>query len=388
VGNNLSVSDMIGNVSRSASSAALMSNSGTDSDQGAQDNRVTDQDDRKDQWIDKGRRQDQGGGGGRLSASSSSSRSSFTTTSRAPNSYVPQSLLPRSKSSSSSSKFQKRTKLAQDANLLQPSNSSRGNFKVERPASAAPAVDEAPISSSSLVPASNRQAKRSMKRRPASSSSKLVVLLGKYGNKKGLRIAGLQQATAASMNPHPSSNPSQMKNSNDTRNSAAKQETDILEPAAEAERQYESLNSKEAVAVFQDEVARMMMMMKKNKKILKKDSRSSNNDSSRSNKEELTDAVQDFFTGYMRLHSPIYLKMLQDFFTAVCLDCYKRPLVASAFKIHTSSKVQAQQQQQQPSPPSAAATGAPGPRHSSSGASLESECACPAARSVPKKLHT
>jgi hypothetical protein len=178
-----------------------------------------------------------------------------------------------------------------------------------------------------------------------------------------------------------------MKNSNDTRNSAAKQEADILEPAAEAERQYESLNSKEAVAVFQDEVARMMMMMK-NKKILKEDSRSSNNNSSRSNKEELTDAVQDFFTGYMRLHSPIYLKMLQDFFTAVCLDCYKRPLVASAFKIHTSSKVQAQQQQQQqPSLPSAA-TGAPGPRHSSSGASLESECACPAARSVPKNLHT
>ncbi len=384
MGNNLSVSDMIGNVSRSASSAALMSDSGTVSDQGAQDNWVTDQDDRKDQWIDKGRRQDHGGGGGRLSASSSSSRSSFTTTSHVPNSYVPQSLLPRSKSSSSSSKFQKRTKLAQDANLLQPSNSSRGSFKVERPASAAPAVDEALISSSSLVPASNRKAKSSMKRRPASSSSKLVVLLGKYGNKKGLRIAGLQQATAASMNPHPnSSNPSQMKNSNDTRNSAAKQEADILEPAAEAERQYESLNSKEAVAVFQDEV---MMMMVKNKKILKKDSRSSNNSSSRSNKEELTDAVQDFFTGYMRLHSPIYLKMLQDFFTAVCLDCYKRPLVASAFKIHTSSKVQAQQQQ--PSRPSTAATGAPGPRHSSSGASLESECACPAARSVPKKLHT
>lgn len=387
MGNNLSVSDMIGNVSRSASSAALMSNSGTVSDQGAQDNWVTDQDDRKDQWIDKGRRQDHGGGGGRVSASSSSSHSSFTTTSRVPNSYVPQSLLPRSKSSSPSSKFQKRTKLAQDANLLQPSNSSRGSFKVERPASAAPAVDEALISSSSLVPASNRQAKRSMKRRPASSSSKLVVLLGKYGNKKGLRIAGLQQATAASMNPHPnSSNPSQMQNSNDTRNSAAKQEADILEPAAEAERQYESLNSKEAVAVFQDEVARMMMMMK-NKKILKKDSRSSNSSSSRSNKEELTDAVQDFFTGYMRLHSPIYLKMLQDFFTAVCLDCYKRPLVASAFKIHTSSKVQAQQQQQ-PSRPSAAATGAPGPRHSSSGASLESESACPATRSVPKKLHT
>ncbi|XP_024381710.1 uncharacterized protein [Physcomitrium patens] len=68
----------------------------------------------------------------------------------------------------------------------------------------------------------------------------------------------------------------------------------------------DSITPQEATAVFHDEVARMML-------------------------EEGQDCgeahdVEEFLQGYMSLRSPFYLSMVDNFFRAVCVDCYKRPL--------------------------------------------------------------
>lgn len=68
----------------------------------------------------------------------------------------------------------------------------------------------------------------------------------------------------------------------------------------------DSISPQEAIAVFHDEVAQMMF-------------------------EEGLDCceandVEEFLDGYMRLRSPFYLSMVDDFFRAVCVDCYKRPV--------------------------------------------------------------
>lgn len=114
-------------------------------------------------------------------------------------------------------------------------------------------------------------------------SSKVLVLLGKYGNRKGLRVAGLQPAP----NPNPKS-----------RNSGFNDDATSAVPL-------DSISPQEAVAVFQDEVARMML--------------------EEGECDEIAD-IEDFLDGYMRLRSPFYLEMVEEFFRAVCFDCYRRPL--------------------------------------------------------------
>lgn len=113
-------------------------------------------------------------------------------------------------------------------------------------------------------------------------SSKVVVLLGKYGNKKGLRISGLQTAGP---------NANHVKS---TRSEVDREQVPLS-----------SISPQEAVAVFQDEVASMML--------------------EGGDGIELED-IEEFLDGYMRLSSPFYLEMVEEFFRAVCFDCFKRPL--------------------------------------------------------------
>lgn len=60
-----------------------------------------------------------------------------------------------------------------------------------------------------------------------------------------------------------------------------------------------------AVNAFQEEIAQLMM------------------DHSESN--EIGD-IEEFLDGYMRLRSPFYLEVVEEFFRTVSYDCYKRPL--------------------------------------------------------------
>lgn len=107
----------------------------------------------------------------------------------------------------------------------------------------------------------------SSQKRRDESNSKVELLLGKYGHKKG------NQRTSGDMD-----------------NMVA----------------LDSLTPQEAIAVFHDEVARMMD----------------------EEGEECVEAkdIEEFLDGYMRLRSPFYLSMVDDFFRAVCVDCYKRPV--------------------------------------------------------------
>ena len=105
----------------------------------------------------------------------------------------------------------------------------------------------------------------------SNASSKVVVLLGKYGRRKG----------------------------------APRGRVDIDDDDDTAIA-LDSMTPEEAIAVFHDEVARMLA----------------------EEGHECGEAadVEEFLDGYMRLRSPFYVAMVDDFFRAVCVDCYKRPV--------------------------------------------------------------
>jgi len=60
-----------------------------------------------------------------------------------------------------------------------------------------------------------------------------------------------------------------------------------------------------AVTAFKDEIAQLML--------------------DRSESNEIGD-IEEFLDGYMRLQSPSYLEIVEEFFRTVSYDCYKRPL--------------------------------------------------------------
>lgn len=65
------------------------------------------------------------------------------------------------------------------------------------------------------------------------------------------------------------------------------------------------ISQQEATTAFQDDIAQLML------------DRSENN--------EIGD-IEEFLDGYMRLRSPFYLEVVEEFFRTVSYDCYKRPL--------------------------------------------------------------
>lgn len=118
---------------------------------------------------------------------------------------------------------------------------------------------------------------------PVDLNSKVAVLLGKYGSRKGLWIAGLESGAPST---NLECNLDRMTNN-------------------PGDVPLDSLSPQEAVAVFQDEVARMMV----------EDGEYA----------EVQD-IDEFLDGYLRLSSPFYVQMVQEFLRALCVDCYKRPL--------------------------------------------------------------
>lgn len=100
-------------------------------------------------------------------------------------------------------------------------------------------------------------------------AAKVVMLLGKYGNRKGLRVAGL---------PVPAPPPELYRLRN------------MLSP------------NSTAVSAFQNEVARMML--------------------EGVDVPGLNMDVEQFLAGYMKLNSPFYIDLIEDFFKSVCVDCF------------------------------------------------------------------
>jgi uncharacterized Zn finger protein (UPF0148 family) len=110
-------------------------------------------------------------------------------------------------------------------------------------------------------------------------AAKVVVLLGKYGNRKGLRVAGLRESGGKG-------------GVNEVKLSAS--ELDRLRSMV--------CPNNDAVAAFQNEVARMML--------------------EGVDVPDLNLDVEQFIAGYMKLNSPFYIDLIEDFFKSVCIDCF------------------------------------------------------------------
>lgn len=109
-------------------------------------------------------------------------------------------------------------------------------------------------------------------------ADKVVVLLGKYGNRKGLRVAGFSPGR---------------KESHD----------EVALSANELDRLRSMIcPKKDAVTSFQSEVARMML--------------------EGVDAPDLNMDVEQFIAGYMKLNSPFYIDLIEDFFKSVCIDCF------------------------------------------------------------------
>lgn len=110
-------------------------------------------------------------------------------------------------------------------------------------------------------------------------AAKVVVLLGKYGNRKGLRVAGLP--------PTPKELQKPAQNFPDHELDRLKR---IMMPKSDA------------VTAFQNEVARMML--------------------EGVDVPALNMDVEQFLAGYTKLNSPFYIELIEEFFKSVCFDCF------------------------------------------------------------------
>ncbi|XP_024369727.1 uncharacterized protein [Physcomitrium patens] len=109
-------------------------------------------------------------------------------------------------------------------------------------------------------------------------AGKVAVLLGKYGNRKGLRVAGLPPGTREFHN-------------------------EVKLSADELQRLRSIIcPNNDAVTSFQNEVARMML--------------------EGVDVPNLNMDVEQFIAGYMKLNSPFYIDLIEDFFKSVCIDCF------------------------------------------------------------------
>jgi hypothetical protein len=162
------------------------------------------------------------------------------------------------------------------------------------------------------------------------TSPSVVVLLGKYGNRKGMRIAGLQQSDPQASNHHRGGSQMMMmmqryhSSSNNTATAAAAAAAAADTSGSSSDHSHEWACAKRAIASFQDEVARMLL-------------------EGTGDVSELED-IEDFLNGYMRLNTPFYLEMVEEFFRAICLDCFNKPSLATG----SSSKHMSNNEPQQP----------------------------------------
>lgn len=65
------------------------------------------------------------------------------------------------------------------------------------------------------------------------------------------------------------------------------------------------MSQQEATTAFQDDIAQLML--------------------DRGDSTEIGD-IEEFLDGYVRLRSPFYLEVVEEFFRTVSYDCYRRPL--------------------------------------------------------------
>jgi hypothetical protein len=182
------------------------------------------------------------------------------------------------------------------------------------------------------APANYKNKKKNLKPEQQVSSSSpsslspgnVVVLLRKYGDRKDLRriaaTGSLQQSPDLQQQQREQGwkTGSQIQNRRRSRKSCT---TDCNAAAAKMHQTSEwTPSTQQAIASFQEEVTKMLL-----------ESRGEDED----DVHEL-EAIEDFVNGYMRLNTPFYLEMVEEFFRAVCLDCFHKPLWPSHWQLQAS----------------------------------------------------
>lgn len=79
-------------------------------------------------------------------------------------------------------------------------------------------------------------------------------------------------------------------------------------------------STQQAIASFQEEVTKMLL------------------ESTGEDEDDVheLEAIEDFVNGYMQLNTPFYLEMVEEFFRAVCLDCFHKPLLPNHWQLQAS----------------------------------------------------
>ncbi len=154
------------------------------------------------------------------------------------------------------------------------------------------------------------------------SPGNVVVLLRKYGDRKELRrIAApgsLQQSPDLQQREQGWKTGSQIQNRRRRSRSCT---TDCNAAVSKMHQTSEwTPSTQEAIASFQEEVTKMLL------------------ESSGEDEDDVheLEAIEDFVNGYMQLNTPFYLEMVEEFFRAVCLDCFHKPLRPSRWQLQAS----------------------------------------------------
>jgi hypothetical protein len=181
------------------------------------------------------------------------------------------------------------------------------------------------------APANYKNNKKNLKPQEQVSSSpsslspgNVVVLLRKYGDRKDLRriaaTGSLQQSPDLQQQQREQGwkTGSQIQNRRRSRRSGT---TDCNAAASKMHQTSEwTPSTQQAIASFQEEVTKMLL-----------ESRGEDEDDVHD-----LEAIEDFVNGYMQLNTPFYLEMVEEFFRAVCLNCFHKPLLPSYWRLQAS----------------------------------------------------
>ncbi len=181
------------------------------------------------------------------------------------------------------------------------------------------------------APANYKNNKKNLKPQEQVSSSpsslspgNVVVLLRKYGDRKDLRriaaTGSLQQSPDLQQQQREQGwkTGSQIQNRRRSRRSCT---TDCNAAASNMHQTSEwTPSTQQAIASFQEEVTKMLL-----------ESRGEDEDDVHD-----LEAIEDFVNGYMQLNTPFYLEMVEEFFRAVCLNCFHKPLLPSYWRLQAS----------------------------------------------------
>jgi hypothetical protein len=248
----------------------------------------------------------------------------------------------RSESSSSpprsinlfSSSFQKTSRGQETEKTTTTTTTTTAATKTTRSLKKKAQESAAGIIVTAAAPANYKNNKKNLKpeQQVSSSSSSpssltpgnVVVLLRKYGDRKDLRriaaTGSLQQSPELQQQQREQGwkTRSQIQNRRRSRKSCT---TDSKAAASKMHQTSEwTPSTQQAIASFQEEVTKMLL------------------ESTGEDEDDVHDleAIEDFVNGYMQLNTPFYLEMVEEFFRAVCLNCFHKPLLPSHWQLQAS----------------------------------------------------